>query len=183
MFETENIRLAPINVAQSKAPDTSQNPPAPQVISTQTSTAAPRVPAYQRLARETPGRELAPEASIWQLYVEEAKEHDGELMEGENKNLDLMLLFAALFSAILTAFIIESKNLLQQDSADVSVALLLAIAQSQRRIEQGIHEVLPPVEVPAFSASVAARWINGCGSPHSLSHSPRHWSHCWRKSG
>ncbi|KAG8775348.1 hypothetical protein FRC12_001538 [Ceratobasidium sp. 428] len=161
MFDTEEIDLTPINIAQGKSPEQNQHPTTFQATSTQTSATASRIPAYQRLAKETPGRELAPEASVWQLYVEEAKEHDGELMEGENKNLDLMLLFAALFSAILTAFIVESKRLLQQDSADVSVTLLLAIAQSQRRAEQGIFEVLPPVEVPTFSASMAARWING----------------------
>ncbi|KAG8718101.1 hypothetical protein FRC09_013161 [Ceratobasidium sp. 395] len=161
MFETEDIDLAPINVAQGKPPDLNQLPPATQGLITQTSTLAPRVPAFQRLAKETTGRELAPEASIWQLYVEEAKEHDGELLESENKNLDLMLLFAALFSAILTAFIIESKNLLQQDPADVSVALLLAIAQSQQRVEQGIPEILPLIEIPKFSSSMAFRWING----------------------
>ncbi|QRV96306.1 hypothetical protein RhiJN_24324 [Ceratobasidium sp. AG-Ba] len=120
-----------------------------------------RLPAYQRLANEVPGRELAPEATVWEMYVEEAKEHDSELFRGENDNLDMMLLFAALFSAILTAFIIESKSLLQQDSADVSVTLLLAIAQSQQRIEQGTPQVLPPIEMPAFAAPAAARWING----------------------
>ncbi|QRV96303.1 hypothetical protein RhiJN_24321 [Ceratobasidium sp. AG-Ba] len=120
-----------------------------------------RLPAYQRLANEVPGRELAPEATVWEMYVEEAKEHDNELVKGENDNLDMMLLFAALFSAILTAFIIESKNLLQPDSADVSVTLLLAIAQSQQRIEQGTPQVLPPIEMPDFVSSAAARWIHG----------------------
>ena len=43
-----------------------------------------------------PGRELAPEASVWQLYVEEAKEYDNELVKSENDNLDLMLLFVGI---------------------------------------------------------------------------------------
>ncbi|KAG9125464.1 hypothetical protein FRC07_007484 [Ceratobasidium sp. 392] len=116
---------------------------------------------YDRLAADKPGEELAPEGAIWKMYVDEAKEHDSELVDGKNRNLDMMLLFAALFSAILTAFLIESKNLLQEDPADLSVTLLLAIAQSQQRMEQGSPQVLPPIERPMFSASMSARWING----------------------
>lgn len=69
---------------------------------------------------------------------------------------------AALFSAILTAFIIESKSLLQQDSADVSVSLLLLIARSQQRVEQENPQLSSPfVEVPSFSPPASARLING----------------------
>ncbi|QRW07169.1 alanyl-tRNA synthetase [Ceratobasidium sp. AG-Ba] len=95
------------------------------------------------------------------MYVEEAKDYDSELVEGENRNLDLMLVFASIFSAILTAFIIESKNLLQEDTSDVSVTLLLAIAQSQQRIEQGETQILPLVQRPLFTPTLSARCING----------------------
>ncbi|KAG9082621.1 hypothetical protein FRC06_004920, partial [Ceratobasidium sp. 370] len=113
------------------------------------------------LAADKPGEELAPDAGIWQLYVDEAKEHDNELVESKNKNLDMMLLFATLFSAILTAFILDSKKLLQQDQADVMIMILLTLAQSQQRIEQGVPLVLPLVECPSFSAPLTARWVNG----------------------
>ncbi|KAG9121539.1 hypothetical protein FRC07_002455, partial [Ceratobasidium sp. 392] len=123
--------------------------------------AASGLKPYERIAAEKPGEELAPDAAIWEMYVEEAKEQDNELVSGKNGNLDQMLLFAALFSAILTAFIIESKDLLQQDSAEVTVTLLLAIAQSQQRVEQGTPQTLPPIELPPFSTPMSARWING----------------------
>ncbi|KAG9123844.1 hypothetical protein FRC07_013788 [Ceratobasidium sp. 392] len=116
---------------------------------------------YERIAAEKPGEELAPDAAIWEMYVEEARQQDSELVDGKNGNLDQMLLFATLFSAILTAFIIESKNLLQQDSADLTVTLLLAIAQSQQRVEQGTPQTLPPIDRPPFSAPMSARWITG----------------------
>ncbi|QRV96279.1 hypothetical protein RhiJN_24297 [Ceratobasidium sp. AG-Ba] len=116
---------------------------------------------YERLAADKPGGELAPEGTIWQIYVDEAKEHDAELVERENGNLDQMLLFAALFSAILTAFIIESKNFLQEDASETTVLLLLLIAQSQQRMEQGTPRVTPTIERPSFSTNMSARWING----------------------
>lgn len=69
---------------------------------------------------------------------------------------------AALFSAILSAFLIESKNLLQQDPGEVSIALLLSIAQSQQRIEQGtLQPISTPIQLPSFEAPLSARWING----------------------
>ncbi|KAG9122524.1 hypothetical protein FRC07_001058 [Ceratobasidium sp. 392] len=115
----------------------------------------------ERLAADKPGEELAPDAGIWQLYVEEAKEHDNELVDSRNKNLDVMLLFAALFSAIVTAFTVQSATLLQENPAEITVTLLLAIAQSQQRIEQGTPQNSSPIERPAFSAPLSARWING----------------------
>ncbi|QRV75688.1 E3 ubiquitin-protein ligase listerin [Ceratobasidium sp. AG-Ba] len=122
-----------------------------------------RPEAYERMAADTLGEELAQDATIWKLYLDEAAEHDLELVEGRHKSLDMLLLFAALFSAILTAFLIESKNLLQLDPQDASVALLLQMVQSQHRIELGLAPPIGlelPVAVPEFTPTSASRWIN-----------------------
>ncbi|KAG8765193.1 hypothetical protein FRC12_007638 [Ceratobasidium sp. 428] len=124
-----------------------------------------RPEAYERMAADKLGEELAPDATIWRLYLEEAYDHDQELVKGRHASLDMLLLFAALFSAILTAFLIEPKDLLQQDPADVSIALMLAIAQSQYRMEQGASATsntgATPPTIPEFIPSMTARWING----------------------
>ncbi|KAG8794572.1 hypothetical protein FRC12_023588 [Ceratobasidium sp. 428] len=133
----------------------------PHIVAGQSSSGSPGHTPYDRLAADKPGEQLAPEGAIWKMYVDEAEEHDSELVDGKNRNLDMMLLFAALFSAILTAFIIESKDLLQEDPAELSATLLLAIAQSQQRMEQGTPQILPLIERPEFSSSISARWING----------------------
>ncbi|CUA70029.1 E3 ubiquitin-protein ligase listerin [Rhizoctonia solani] len=122
----------------------------------------PRV--FDQMASDRFGEELAPDAAIWNIYLEEAQDRDRELVEGRQRSLDTLLLFAALFSAILTAFLIESKDLLQQDPADASVALLLIIAQSQQRVELGLpapDESTQVVTMPDFTPSLSARWING----------------------
>lgn len=132
------------------------------------------------MAEDTFGEELAPDATIWKLYVEEAIAQDQELVNAQNKNLDVMLLFvsafvytlklpiyrcnrqAALFSAILTTFLVDAKNMLTVDHAEVSTGLLLQIAQSQQRVELGnqiTNSTL--IELPAFQPTLAARWING----------------------
>ncbi|CAE6441111.1 unnamed protein product [Rhizoctonia solani] len=116
------------------------------------------------MASDRLGEELNSEATIWTLYLDEAQEHDRELVEGRQRSLDTLLLFAALFSAILTAFLIEAKDLLQQDPADASLTLLLIIAQSQQRIELGLpapEASTKVVAMPDFTPSLSARWVNG----------------------
>ncbi|KAF8723437.1 hypothetical protein RHS02_08640, partial [Rhizoctonia solani] len=113
---------------------------------------------------DKPGQELADNAAIWDLYLEEAHDYDYELVKGRQASLDTLLIFAALFSAIQTAFLIESKNLLQQDSGDLSASLLLYIAQSQQRVEFGTpppSDANAPLTNPEFQPTNMARWING----------------------
>ncbi|KAG8792770.1 hypothetical protein FRC12_004924 [Ceratobasidium sp. 428] len=122
-----------------------------------------RPEAYERIATDKPEQELAHDAAVWKIYLEEAAEYDEEFVRGRHRSLDMLLLFAALFSAILTAFLIESKDLLQQNAADTSNALLLLIAQSQYRVEHGMR---PPDSdqfpvPPEFQPTMLSRWING----------------------
>ncbi|KAG8734708.1 hypothetical protein FRC10_011522 [Ceratobasidium sp. 414] len=168
MAETEEIWLSKLKFTRLQQPQQSNSdldavrvPGNPQTSSRQAVLTAPYQKPQECLAAEKPGGELGSEGVIWSMYLDEAKEHDSELVDGKTKNLDTMLLFAALFSAILTAFLIESKHLLQEDAADLSVSLLLAIAQSQQRVEQGTPQNLLPIQRPSFVAPLSARWING----------------------
>ncbi|KAH7311173.1 hypothetical protein B0J17DRAFT_585511, partial [Rhizoctonia solani] len=116
---------------------------------------------YDKLASDRIGEELNRNATIWKLYTEEAKEYDIEFTRERNENLNNMLLFATLFSAIVTAFIIESTNLLEQDSSEVSTQLLLMLVQSQQRIETGTPNITSTsTEIPDFIPSPTARVIN-----------------------
>ncbi|CAE6364225.1 unnamed protein product [Rhizoctonia solani] len=76
------------------------------------------------------GAEMGKEARVWKVYVKETNRADTELVDGWNKSLDVILVFAALFSAISTAFLIESSQKLQEDPADVTAQTLLAISQA-----------------------------------------------------
>ncbi|QRW01052.1 E3 ubiquitin-protein ligase listerin [Ceratobasidium sp. AG-Ba] len=119
---------------------------------------------YERMESDKLGQELTEDAAIWNVYLDEANNHDQEMVKGRYASLDMLLLFATLFSAILTAFLIESKSLLQQDPAEISVALLYSIAQSQLRIELGLplpSGLTMSLRNPDFTPSLSARWING----------------------
>ncbi|KAF7335539.1 hypothetical protein MVEN_02207700 [Mycena venus] len=71
---------------------------------------------------------------IWTVYTAEAEKHDKALMESWTRDMNGVLLFAALFSATLTAFIVESYQTLQPDPSDKIVALLATIS---RQISDG----------------------------------------------
>ncbi|CAE6522286.1 unnamed protein product [Rhizoctonia solani] len=85
------------------------------------------------------GAELGKEARVWKVYVQETDKWDRELVDGWNKSLDVILgkLFAALFSAVSTTFLIDSSAMLQQDPNEVSATVLLAISQTLLVIANG----------------------------------------------
>ncbi|OCH94360.1 hypothetical protein OBBRIDRAFT_817205 [Obba rivulosa] len=71
--------------------------------------------------------ELYHDRDMWDMYLDQAFPEDKETSDGWDSDLDSMLIFAAIFSAVLTAFVIESYQSLQPNSADTSVVLLQAI--------------------------------------------------------
>ncbi|CCA71756.1 hypothetical protein PIIN_05691 [Serendipita indica DSM 11827] len=81
-------------------------------------------------------RELPPtaidggaEKTAWEIYNERANIVDRELIRDWNESLNTLLIFAALYSAILTAFIIESMKLLEEDMQESTRDILLTISQ------------------------------------------------------
>ncbi|KAG1857549.1 hypothetical protein C8R48DRAFT_543337, partial [Suillus tomentosus] len=46
---------------------------------------------------------------FWATYDQVSKEHDGEFLERNNSDMDIVLIFSGLFSAINTAFIIAMQ--------------------------------------------------------------------------
>ncbi|KAF8598465.1 hypothetical protein BDV93DRAFT_512473 [Ceratobasidium sp. AG-I] len=95
------------------------------------------------------GAELGKDARFWKTYVKEADQWDAELVDGWSKSLDVILILvkAALFSAISTAFVIESAKGLQQDPAESSARSLLLISQTLLAMSSSNQQASP---VPAL---------------------------------
>lgn len=121
------------------------------------------------------GEELAPNARVWKVYREQATAHDKAMLEGWNNTLDILLIFvraisrqrlalisiqAGLFSAVVTAFVMESYNLLQANPPDYTASVLYALLAST-----GNSTAIASIPTPASSVfsevPVSARWING----------------------
>ncbi|TDL18081.1 hypothetical protein BD410DRAFT_728922, partial [Rickenella mellea] len=62
-----------------------------------------------------------PSDQLWSLYVSKAEKFDRALVESWKGDMDGILIFAGLFSASVTAFIMESYKKLSPDSGDATV--------------------------------------------------------------
>ncbi|KAG8779030.1 hypothetical protein FRC12_024679 [Ceratobasidium sp. 428] len=80
---------------------------------------------------------MGPDDTIWQHYIEQADKWDKALISGWNQGMDNLLLFATLFSAIVTAFLIESHKSLQQDNSQIAATGIIQIADSLQIIAAG----------------------------------------------
>ncbi|QRV87244.1 hypothetical protein RhiJN_15262 [Ceratobasidium sp. AG-Ba] len=106
---------------------------------------------------------LGKEAQVWKTYVADSDRSDKEMVEGRNSSLDVLLIFAALFSAISTAFIIESLNDLKPDPAESSAQTLFLMSQTLMAMANNQPVSLPAQDqtpYPTFSPSRSAVVVN-----------------------
>ncbi|KAG8684300.1 hypothetical protein FRC08_013764, partial [Ceratobasidium sp. 394] len=109
------------------------------------------------------GQELGKDARFWKVYLQEAKVWDADMVDGWNNSLDLILIFAALFSAISTAFVLESSKTLQPDPTETSAQTLLLISQTllaMANTQPGSAFNFTPPEPPLFVVSTSAVCVN-----------------------
>ncbi|KAJ7663738.1 hypothetical protein DFH06DRAFT_1295820 [Mycena polygramma] len=98
-------------------------------------------------------------ADVWAIYVAEAEKYDKGLVESWSSDMQGMLIFAGLFSASLTAFLIESYKTLNPDSGDTTVKLLAQISHQLAASAQGSMLELPTTSTD-FTPSPAALVCN-----------------------
>ncbi|KZT61923.1 hypothetical protein CALCODRAFT_514315 [Calocera cornea HHB12733] len=101
---------------ESDAPDLPAEPPAAEG------------PFDRKFINDLPPVGRGPEAPVWPIYNEHADKADKEMLETYNGGMDNLLIFAALFSAVVTAFIVLSLPLLQADPAQPIVDALSIIS-------------------------------------------------------
>ncbi|KAJ6501195.1 hypothetical protein C8R47DRAFT_970565, partial [Mycena vitilis] len=113
-------------------------------------------------AKDNPEHEAAA-AKLWAVYVSEAEKYDKGLVESWKGDMEGMLIFvrercsqAGLFSASLTAFLVESYKTLTPDSGDTAVLLLAQISQQLAASANGTTFRIPPAQpfMPATSSLI-----------------------------
>ncbi|KAF5332426.1 hypothetical protein D9758_015112 [Tetrapyrgos nigripes] len=87
---------------------------------------------------------------LWSVYIGEAERYDKALVEGWKGDMEGMVIFSALYSASLTAFLIESYKTLQSDPAQETISLLSKISQ------QLSNSTVPLYEPPNFETPMSA---------------------------
>ncbi|PVF97747.1 hypothetical protein CPB86DRAFT_826271 [Serendipita vermifera] len=96
---------------------------------------------------------LTDETMVWELYNHKALEVDREMIKDWNDTLNTLLIFTALYSAVLTAFIIESMKLLEEDPAETTRDILLIISRQLANSSFPAFEPTP-YETPPFAIVV-----------------------------
>ncbi|KAJ7665629.1 hypothetical protein B0H14DRAFT_2425022, partial [Mycena olivaceomarginata] len=89
-------------------------------------------------------------AKLWAVYISEAEKYDRALVEGWKSDMEGLLIFAGLFSASLTAFLIESYKTLSPDQGAITIALL---AQISRQLDPGSNARSTDTASSAFTPS------------------------------
>ncbi|KAK0455171.1 uncharacterized protein EV420DRAFT_1272951, partial [Desarmillaria tabescens] len=109
--------------------------------------------------------ETAPNARVWRTYEDESRIHDANMVEESRDNVDVLLVFAGLFSAVVTTFVVQTSQSLQPDYSAMSASLLYESVLVQRAIANGssVDTIAPSPLSPniAFVPATTDVWVNG----------------------
>ncbi|PSR75165.1 hypothetical protein PHLCEN_2v9281 [Hermanssonia centrifuga] len=92
----------------------------------------------------------------WTTVEDYINRHDNLMLKDYDEDINALLIIAGLFSAVLTAFIVESFQWLQEDYTQTSSELLALIYAQSTSSSIATHPSLPSI----FEPSVADVWIN-----------------------
>ncbi|KAK0432949.1 hypothetical protein EV421DRAFT_2088992 [Armillaria borealis] len=116
-------------------------------------------------APSEPFEEAAPTSSIWRAYLDESLIYDTDMLGNQRGQVNILLVFAGLFSAIVSAFIAQSSTNLQPDYQQLSAYLLFDHINLQRAIANGtsLDQITTSSADPTahFIPKPLDLWVNG----------------------
>ncbi|KAJ7888442.1 hypothetical protein B0H14DRAFT_2433545, partial [Mycena olivaceomarginata] len=115
----------------------------------------------RKYAEDPPYKELGPEARVWHVYNDESQIFDDDIMIESGDNLDILLVFAGLFSSVLTTFVAQTSQALSTDNTAVSNSILLELVALQRALANGTSLESIPSADTSFTAAPSDVWVNG----------------------
>ncbi|KAK7030389.1 hypothetical protein VNI00_014133 [Paramarasmius palmivorus] len=95
----------------------------------------------------------------WETTLKEVNRYDQDMVQGWKEDIDTLLVFAGLFSAIVTAFAIESYQWLEEDPAETTVTLLLQISQQLANSSSSQVAAIEPFEADPSSVRINCFWV------------------------
>ncbi|KZO93125.1 hypothetical protein CALVIDRAFT_470256, partial [Calocera viscosa TUFC12733] len=112
---------------------------------------------------EPTGTGLGPEAEVWRVYNTYAEKYDKEMLETYKDSTDNLLIFAALFSAAVTAFLVLSLPVLQADPSQATLDALTIISAQLSAHSAGNGATVGPYQAAGddFSPASSVIFING----------------------
>ncbi|KAK0433008.1 hypothetical protein EV421DRAFT_1998274 [Armillaria borealis] len=102
--------------------------------------------------------ETAPNARVWKAHSDQSAIFDADMVEESRDNIDVLLVFAGLFSAVVTTFVVQTSQDLSPDYVQISASLLYELVSNQREIVNGsslshLHTTLLPCSFLQLRAS------------------------------
>ncbi|KAH8823661.1 hypothetical protein DL96DRAFT_234353 [Flagelloscypha sp. PMI_526] len=118
----------------------------------------------EKYPEDAPEQELGEDARVFKVYNDLAEEYDRDMVRGFRDTLDSLLIFASLFSAVITTFVVQTAQALPTDQAVVTNHLLVDITTLLRA--NGNTTVLAAIPPSTFGPDTstfktADIWING----------------------
>ncbi|KAJ7239896.1 hypothetical protein C8J57DRAFT_1245717 [Mycena rebaudengoi] len=77
-----------------------------------------------KYAADLPCRELDPDSRVWLVYNDESAGLDREMISELDGSLDILLVFAGLFSGVVATFAAQSSQALSENKTDITNSLL-----------------------------------------------------------
>ncbi|KAJ7832880.1 hypothetical protein B0H14DRAFT_3871834 [Mycena olivaceomarginata] len=115
----------------------------------------------RKYAEDPPYKELDSEARVWHVYNDESQIFDDDMMIESGDNLDILLVFAGLFSSVLTTFVAQTSQALSTDNTAVSNSILLELVALQRALANGTSLESIPSANTSFTVALSDVWVNG----------------------
>ncbi|KAK0217180.1 hypothetical protein IW262DRAFT_1276067, partial [Armillaria fumosa] len=104
------------------------------------------------------GQEMSDNARIWPIYLEEAADFDANMLGEWRDTIDVLLVFAGLFSAVLTTFVVQTSQRMQPDYSKASMLLLFEILKATVSNDSQIS--IPPCPTALSSPSYSDVWMD-----------------------
>ncbi|KAK7047079.1 hypothetical protein VNI00_006739 [Paramarasmius palmivorus] len=86
----------------------------------------------QEYPEDSYGEEIGKDARVWLAYLDERDLSDVEMLGGWRDTIDVLLVFAGLFSAVVTTFVVQTTQSLSPDYTQISASLLQELVAIQR---------------------------------------------------
>ncbi|KAK7456359.1 hypothetical protein VKT23_010606 [Stygiomarasmius scandens] len=122
----------------------------------------------EKYAPDTLGEEFSDNARVWKVYLDEAESYDDDMLKGFRDTIDSLLVFAALFSAVVTTFVIKTIEALEPDFGQITAQVTATFMQEQIQILRAAGNTTAINNIPnstvnldGVPASSKDLWING----------------------
>ncbi|KAL1731880.1 hypothetical protein EV714DRAFT_207935, partial [Schizophyllum commune] len=117
----------------------------------------------KKYAPDAYGEEMSSKARVWSVYNDETQIVDGEKVKALNGTLDVLLVFAGLFSAVVTTFVAQSSQALNPDYTQITASLVYELVRMQRAAAVGSNNPVPMSQLSFGSKTSETNdlWVNG----------------------